>query len=138
MRLKRTLIFIDIYQKILLSIIQIYNKNKLYPVSFRVIRFKLFDGYYETLITNLDQSAFQLWKMKALYNMRRDVETSFRELKYTIELTCFHAKKMDYIYQVSFTTTVRVCNRFFRRLADMASLPIETLVLKFTLPVRFE
>jgi len=33
------------------------------------------------------------------YHMRWGIETSFRELKYAVGLTSFHAKKLDYIKQ---------------------------------------
>ena len=37
--------------------------------------------------------------IKKLYEMRWGIETSFRELKYSIGLTNFHSKKSDYIIQ---------------------------------------
>ena len=68
-------------------------------VSFRVVRFKLKTGEYETVITNLDKVEFPPDKIKELYNMRWGIETSFRELKYTIGLSALHAKKEDSILQ---------------------------------------
>jgi len=143
------------------------HDNKFYPISFRIVRIKLSNDSFETLITNLDSSAFPLEKMKALYNMRWGIETSFRELKYTMGLACFHAKKLDYIfqeifaklimynfcelvvmsvvvthkdtkysYQVNFTAATRICKRFFKNSEDIALMAIETLILKFILPVR--
>ena len=41
-----------------------------------------------------------------LYNMRWGLETSFRELKYTIGLLHFHAKKAEYIYQEVFARLI--------------------------------
>lgn len=41
-------------------------------------------------------------KLKELYHLRWGIETSFRELKYAIGLTSFHAKKVDYIKQEIF------------------------------------
>lgn len=41
-----------------------------------------------------------------LYNMRWGLETSFRELKYTIGLLHFHAKKVEYIYQEVFARLI--------------------------------
>ena len=40
--------------------------------------------------------------IKKLYQLRWGIETSFRELKYAIGLTSFHARKVDYIKQEVF------------------------------------
>lgn len=45
------------------------------------------------IITNLDQSDFSMNDIKKLYQLRWGIETSFRELKYAIGLTSFHARK---------------------------------------------
>jgi hypothetical protein len=73
--------------------------NKFYPISFRVVRFKVADDSYETVITNLSQSDFSPLELKELYKMRWGIETSFRELKYAVGLTNFHSKKVEYIVQ---------------------------------------
>ena len=39
---------------------------------------------------------------KKLYNMRWGIETSFRDLKYTIGLLSFHARKAEYVIQEIF------------------------------------
>jgi len=78
------------------------HENLFYPISFRIVRFKLSDDSYETLITNLDSFSFPPSKMKELYHLRWGIETSFRELKYTLGLDHFHAKKTDYINQEIF------------------------------------
>lgn len=54
---------------------------------------------YECVITNLPQEKFSADKIKQLYAKRRGIETSFRELKYALGLTKFHAKKPEYIKQ---------------------------------------
>ncbi len=76
-----------------------FNPTVFYDLSFRVVRFKLSDNSYETVITNLDTVDFPPMELKILYNMRWGIETSFRELKYTVGLLHFHAKKVEYIYQ---------------------------------------
>ena len=58
-----------------------------YPISFRIVRFKISDVSTETLITNLDANAFPPEELKRLYHLRWGIETSFRQLKYTIGLT---------------------------------------------------
>jgi hypothetical protein len=76
--------------------------NKFYPISLRIVRFKISDTTYETIITNLDKEEFPACKIKELYHMRWGIETSFRELKYSIGLTSFHSKKVEYITQEIF------------------------------------
>jgi len=75
------------------------HENKFYPISFRIVRFQISDSGYETIITNLDKEEFPVEKIKELYHLRWGIETSFRELKYSIGLTSFHAKKVEYIIQ---------------------------------------
>lgn len=73
-----------------------------YPMVFRIVRLKISENSYETIITNLEKSLFPSEKLKELYHLRWGIETSFRELKYAIGLTNFHAKKVDYIKQEIF------------------------------------
>jgi len=64
-----------------------------YKLPFRIVRFKITDDTYETVITNLDAADFPPAELKKLYAMRWGIETSFQELKYTVGLLHFHAKK---------------------------------------------
>lgn len=64
-----------------------------YHLPFRVVRFQIADGVFETVVTNLNPLKFPPKELKRLYNMRWRIETAFRELKYTIELLHFHAKR---------------------------------------------
>lgn len=73
-----------------------------YPVHFRIVRFPISENQFEMLITNLSEKEFPIKKLKELYHMRWGIETSFRELKYAIGLTNFHAKKVAYITQEIF------------------------------------
>ncbi len=77
-----------------------------YKLTFRVVRFKITDSTYETVITNLDSTGFPAAEPKHLYNMRWGIETSFRDLKYTVGLLHFHAKKVEYIYQEVFARLI--------------------------------
>ena len=77
-----------------------------YKLPFRVVRFKITDDVYETVVTNLDAHEFPPEELKKLYNMRWGIETSFRELKYTIGLLHFHAKKVEHIYQEIFARLI--------------------------------
>ena len=70
---------------------------KTYELSFRIIRFPIGSNSYEIIITNLDRNIFDVKKIKEIYHLRWGIETSFRELKYAIGLTSFHARKPDFI-----------------------------------------
>ena len=73
-----------------------------YTMSFRITRFSIADDSYEMLVTNLDRSEFSTNDLKEIYHLRWGIETSFRELKYSIGLTSFHARKVEYIKQEVF------------------------------------
>ena len=77
-----------------------------YSLPFRVVRFKLTDESYEVVVTNLDSKKFPPEELKKLYFMRWGIETSFRDLKHTIGLTHFHAKKVEYIHQEVFARLI--------------------------------
>ena len=77
-----------------------------YKLPFRIVRFKITEDSYETVVTNLDTSSFPQEELKKLYNMRWGIETSFRELKYTVGLLHFHAKKVEHIYQEVFARLI--------------------------------
>lgn len=69
-----------------------------FRMSFRVVRFKISDtgndrNDYETIVTSLDRAEFPAEEIKKLYHFRWGIETSFRDLKYPIELTRMHTKK---------------------------------------------
>ena len=75
------------------------KSDKTYELSFRIIRFPIGSNSYEIIITNLDRNIFDVKKIKEIYQLRWGIETSFRELKYAIGLTSFHARKPDFIKQ---------------------------------------
>lgn len=77
--------------------------DALYPISFRVVRFAVKEGLYETVITNLPANRFPPPLLRELYHKRWGIETSFRDLKYTLTLTHFHAKKRPFIKQEIFS-----------------------------------
>lgn len=85
---------------------QKYDPIVFYQLPFRIVRFKITDDTYETVVTNLDKHNFPADELKKLYNMRWGIETSFRELKYTLGLLHFHAKKVEYIYQEIFARII--------------------------------
>lgn len=66
----------------------------MYDLHFRVVRFLISDGNYETVYTNLDAEDFPIGKIKDLYRVRWGIETSFRALKYAVGLASLHDKKI--------------------------------------------
>ena len=85
---------------------QKHDPLSLYYLPFRIVRFKISDTAYETVITNLDAENFPPDELKRLYGMRWGIETSFRELKYTVGLLHFHAKKVENITQEIFARLI--------------------------------
>ena len=73
-----------------------------YSIAFRVVRFRLSDDSFETVLTNLDPDEFPSCELKKLYFRRWGIETSFRDLKYTIGLLHFHSKKTEHVLQEVF------------------------------------
>ncbi len=67
-------------------------------IKFRVVKFLINDpdtgkDVWEVLVTNLNRFEFPIAKMKELYHMRWDIETSFRDMKYSLGGIHFHSKK---------------------------------------------
>ena len=82
-----------------------------YALPFRIVRFRLSSSSFETVITNLDPEEFSPAELKYLYGRRWGIETSCRELKYTVGLLHFHAKKGGEHYPGDFCQTdhVQLC-----------------------------
>lgn len=83
-----------------------YDPTVFCKLPFRIVRFRITDETYETVVTNLDANQFPPPELKKLYHMRWGIETSFRELKYTVGLLHFHAKKVEYIRQEVFARLI--------------------------------
>lgn len=83
-----------------------YVAMKPYLLHFRIVRFKITENTYEVVLTNLDKKNFPAEELKKLYAMRWEIETSFRELKYTIGLLHFHSKKVEFIIQEIFAKLI--------------------------------
>lgn len=133
-----------------------------YPLTLRIVRIKLSQNRYESLITNLDPFGFPGEVLKELYHLRWGIETSFRELKYALGLNQLHSKKQDFIlqeiyarlimynfsmeialtvavvhhsrtsYQINFTQAIGICKRFFL----FQHIEVETLIQRYILPIR--
>jgi hypothetical protein len=72
---------------------------KFYELSFRIVRFQITEDTYETVITSLERNDYPAKRLKELYASRWGIETSFRDLKYTIGMLDFHSKKVMCIQQ---------------------------------------
>jgi hypothetical protein len=85
-----------------------------YPMRFRICRFQLDNGEFETVVTSLPRS-FTLEDIKGLYHLRWGIETSFRDLKYTLGLVNLHGKSDMFAEQeiyaslTAFNFASRVC-----------------------------
>ena len=69
-----------------------------YDMKFRVVRFMLPSGEYETIATSLSRN-FSVEEIKELYHRRWGIETAFRDLKYSIGLSCLHSKSDMFVEQ---------------------------------------
>lgn len=78
------------------------DTNPFYPISFRIVRLKISNDTFETLITNLNRKAFPFLELKNLYHLRWGIETAFRGLKYAVGLIAFHSKKAECVSQEIF------------------------------------
>lgn len=85
-----------------------------YPMRFRICRFMLDNGEFETVATSLPPS-FTLDDIRELYHLRWGIETSFRDLKYTLGLVNLHGKSDDFAMQeiyaslTAFNFASRIC-----------------------------
>ena len=73
--------------------------NPFFPIQLRILCIQTTPDNFEYLATNLDEEVFPPSSIKQLYHLRWDQETSFRDLKFTIDLIHFHGKKREYIEQ---------------------------------------
>jgi len=83
------------------------ENNPFFPMKLRVLRMEIAPGVFECVATNLSPDEFSLSEIKEVYHMRWDEETSFRDLKYTLDLLHFHAKKRQYVEQEIYAGLVR-------------------------------
>ena len=86
-----------------------------YPMRFRICRFLLDNGEFETVATSLPLT-FTLEDIKKLYHLRWGIETSFRDLKYTLGLVNLHGKSDAFAEQeiyaslTAFNFASRICH----------------------------
>ena len=79
----------------------------------RIVRFQITENTYETIITSLPREVFSIDEIKNLYALRWKIETSFRELKYSMGLTHLHARREDFVKQEIFARIImyNFCSR---------------------------
>lgn len=75
----------------------ISEENPEYSMQLRVVRFPISEDTCENIITNLPEDDFPPEEIRALYNLRWNIELSFRDLKQTIATEQFHCKNREYI-----------------------------------------
>ena len=63
-----------------------------YNITFRVVRFKLPNGSFECIVTNLPRDEFPPERLRRLYHLRWRIENAYRDLKYTVDMLHFHGK----------------------------------------------
>lgn len=85
---------------------QTWDFESPFDMTIRIVRVMLPNGNYETLATSLNRFEFPAEHLKELYAMRWGIESSYRELKYAIGLTNFHARKDDSIKQKIFASLI--------------------------------
>lgn len=109
----------------------------LYPMDLRIVRFQISDNTYEVLVTNLDRSEFPLEKLKEIYNLRWAIESSFRELKYSIGLVNFHSKKARNIIQEVFAklTMFNFCETIISHIVIESSSKSYAYQVNFTIAI---
>lgn len=77
-----------------------------FEMNFRVVRFRISEDCFETVITNLPADQFPADMVKRLYSARWGIETSFRYLKKNIGLELVHAKKVESILHEIFARLI--------------------------------
>lgn len=76
-----------------------------YPMTLRVVRFRLSTGEFETLVTSLPRT-ISAAHIRELYHARWGIETAFRELKYGIGLVNLHGKSDEFARQEIFSAMI--------------------------------
>ena len=110
------------------------KQNPWYEFNCRVVRFKITENTYETVITNLSREEFLMEEISEIYDMRWGEETSFRELKYAIGLNALHAKKRELIQQEIYARMLMY--NFCQRIVQEIKIPKKDKI-KYTYQVNF-
>ncbi len=91
-----------------------------YPMKFRVVRFMLNTGDYETIATSLSREDFSMEDIKELYHKRWRIETAFRHLKYDLGLSHLHGKSDEFAMQEILAALIM--NNFCSRIVNTVTV----------------
>lgn len=98
-----------------------FEKEPFFEFGFRVVRFKISDDIYESIATNLDEDEFPLDEIRKLYRMRWGIETSYRDIKYDLDLNTLHSRKRNLIQQEIYAKLLLY--NFCRRITGEIKVP---------------
>ena len=98
-----------------------FEKESFFEFGFRVVRFKISDDTYECIATNLDEDEFPLDEIRKLYRMRWEIETSYRDIKYDLDLNTLHSRKRNLIQQEIYAKLLLY--NFCRRITGEIKVP---------------
>ena len=139
------------------------NKNhKCIPIppcvlSFRIVRFKITDDTYETVVTKLDVCSFPADELKKLYHMRwgdipwdcsistqKKTESVLQEIFASLIMFNFaelltsqvisQKKNRKYTYKADFSAAVHICRQFL--LGNVSPPDLETMIARYVSLVR--
>lgn len=106
-----------------------------YTLKFRVVRFPITEETMECILTNLDEKDFPIEEIKKIYGWRWGIERSFRELKHTIGLINFHAKKVEYIHQEIYARLI--IYNFCERIITQITIKNKNVNRKYKYQINF-
>ena len=108
--------------------------DAIYPFHLRVVAVPLPDGNLEYLVTNLNPGEFSSLMLYRIYALRWGIETSFRDLKYSIGLVNFHSKRAEFICQEIFARLIlfNLCQLFVSAFDFSRTTFLRRYVLNFT------
>ena len=89
------------------------NLENAIPLIVRVVRFKLPDGQYEYLVTNLLDRSYQVEMFRELYFMRWPIEMKYKQVKSRFELESFSgysdvAIDQDFLLSIFFSNLAEI------------------------------
>lgn len=90
------------------------SKLTYYQFSYRLVRFPIDVGSFETLVTNLSRDEFPLAELKRLYHMRWEIENCFDYMKNNVVRKALHAQDNETIDAQCFISHVALL--YFYRL----------------------
>lgn len=129
-RMKKDSRFLKVFRNRKLRTVEINlnsNIENAEPLIVRVVRFRLPDGQYEYLVTNLLDRSYKVEMFRELYFMRWPVETKYKQIKSRFQLEsfsgyCDEAIDQDFLLAVFFANLTEI-------LRGEADVQIERIML---------